>query len=1031
MPTPSSAIVPLLSLGRTGQLQLLRDDRHPLGGVEWQEDGSILLTTNTTVQRLLPDGTPDRAFHGTGRFDLLFSSLGLGFADSYHAQALADGKILVSAEMNGVTGTGSQLTLLRLNADGSVDTTFGLGGVSVERVDPATRLDILSTTVLSDGKILVLTDDWDRRADGGAGPEQAHHIGMTRYLADGELDSSFGKNGFVRDGTDWRGFDAVVQADGKIVVAGSDDDIAEYIVARFNADGSRDLHFGAGGALRPVINNAAYGNGHAAAVAVQADGKIIVAGGFTEESGYLKGLAVVRLNADGSMDPSFGTDGVYNQVFVGSDGNSFAAFIHINDDGSILIGGSMDVDGTTVPAVARLHADGTLDNTFGDRGVARLELGAEVYGYLDGMSVSADGRILLSTTSGSLHGGSPTPVIGQFDSHGHRVAAFGGLDSATTGNADYTQGYLDQFLSPHLSVGAQGGAVASYEGAALTLARAGGARSVDHFTGGNGVSLTDGALRVNGVTIGTASETSGTLRVVFNDHATQALVDTALRGIAYQNTGSFRDGTHIKIDWTFSTDAGAAKVSTDVALHTADAPYWIDALLGHTSTGQSATELRDDLNKLLGGEHSLDLQFASNAGAAPFSSAEQAAIRGVIGALSGVIDLRSGGNGTKLIVHSSGELAAGEGMASGIVSGHGDVSFAFGSNAPANTIELLHNLEHMLGLKHADLPGADDHANLTLLSNGGGAAQGLGVLDVAALQFLYGPSNTERVGDDTYQLSASETNFIWDGAGSDTISAAGLAGDLTLHLEPGHWDYIGAQGASITAAGQVTVNYGSVVENAVGGSGNDQLTGSAGVNKLSGGAGADRLTGLGGDDVLDGGGGIDTAVYAGKAADYLIVRNAGGWTVSDGGGKEGTDRLSGIEHLRFSDVNISLDIDGGAAQVYRLYQAAFDRAPDLAGLGFWMTSQESGVSLHAIADQFQASDEFMRLYGAGASDEAFVTRLYNNVLHRAPDAGGLSFWLGHIRSDISRSDAVIGFSESAENVAALIGKIEHGIAYTL
>jgi hypothetical protein len=115
--------------------------------------------------------------------------------------------------------------------------------------------------------------------------------------------------------------------------------------------------------------------------------------------------------------------------------------------------------------------------------------------------------------------------------------------------------------------------------------------------------------------------------------------------------------------------------------------------------------------------------------------------------------------------------------------------------------------------------------------------------------------------------------------------------------------------------------------------------------------------------------------------------------------------------------------------VFRLYQAAFDRAPDLAGMGFWLDAQQSGIGLQAIAGMFQASPEFTLLYGGGGSDEAFVTRLYKNVLHRAPDAGGLSFWLEHLQKDITRTDALIGFSESPENVAALIGKIEHGIDF--
>jgi hypothetical protein len=310
-----------------------------------------------------------------------------------------------------------------------------------------------------------------------------------------------------------------------------------------------------------------------------------------------------------------------------------------------------------------------------------------------------------------------------------------------------------------------------------------------------------------------------------------------------------------------------------------------------------------------------------------------------------------------------------------------------------------------------------------------GGVQALGVLDIAALQFLYGPSKTGHAGNDIYQLSDSGSNFIWDGAGTDTISAAGLNANLTLHLDPGHWDYVGSKGSSITAAGQVTVNYGSVIENAAGGNGDDDITGTAAANVLGGGAGNDVLTGGGGDDRLDGGSGHNTAAYAGNAADFVITRTAGGWSVSDTTGAEGTDQLLNIDRIRFSDASIALDIDGASGQVYRLYQAAFNRAPDLPGMGFWIKQEEASVSLHDIAAGFMQSAEFTKMYGGG-NDSAFLTRLYSNVLHRAPDAGGMTFWQDLLQHGMSRVDVLIGFSESPENQAAVIGSIAHGIAFT-
>src|SRR5262249_3076266 len=80
-------------------------------------------------------------------------------------------------------------------------------------------------------------------------------------------------------------------------------------------------------------------------------------------------------------------------------------------------------------------------------------------------------------------------------------------------------------------------------------------------------------------------------------------------------------------------------------------------------------------------------------------------------------------------------------------------------------------------------------------------------LETAALQYLYGPSHTVRTGNDTYKLDASTSNFLWDGEGTDTIDGSILSQNLTLHLEAGHWDYIGSKATSITNAGQITVNY--------------------------------------------------------------------------------------------------------------------------------------------------------------------------------------------------------------------------------
>jgi uncharacterized delta-60 repeat protein len=212
----------------------------------------------------------------------------------------------------------------------------------------------------------------------------------------------------------------------------------------------------------------------------------------------------------------------------------------------------------------------------------------------------------------------------------------------------------------------------------------------------------------------------------------------------------------------------------------------------------------------------------------------------------------------------------------------------------------------------------------------------------------------------------------------------------------------------------------------------DTLLGSDSADTMSGDAGDDHLTGGGGNDAIDGGSGLDTAVYVGSVADYAITIGASSTLISDSvSGRDNVDTLANVERLAFADGFLALDIHGDAGQAYRLYQAAFDRVPDLAGLGYQMNELEHGMALRQVAQNFINSPEFASKYGS-LDDTQFVTQLYANVLHRAPDAGGLAFHTGNLASGINtRADVLVGFSESPENQANVIGAIEHGIAYVL
>ncbi|CAN7721518.1 DUF4214 domain-containing protein [Pseudoduganella sp. LjRoot289] len=127
----------------------------------------------------------------------------------------------------------------------------------------------------------------------------------------------------------------------------------------------------------------------------------------------------------------------------------------------------------------------------------------------------------------------------------------------------------------------------------------------------------------------------------------------------------------------------------------------------------------------------------------------------------------------------------------------------------------------------------------------------------------------------------------------------------------------------------------------------------------------------------------------------------------------------------------ALDVEGWAAQVYRLYKAAFDRAPDAAGFRWWLGNVEHGTSMLEVARDFSVSGEFAARFGSEMSDSAYAALLYQNVLHRAPDAGGLQFWSGALAQGVPRADVMLQFAASAENHVQLAGVISGDLQYLL
>jgi hypothetical protein len=194
-----------------------------------------------------------------------------------------------------------------------------------------------------------------------------------------------------------------------------------------------------------------------------------------------------------------------------------------------------------------------------------------------------------------------------------------------------------------------------------------------------------------------------------------------------------------------------------------------------------------------------------------------------------------------------------------------------------------------------------------------------------------------------------------------------------------------------------------------------------------GSAGADALGVATGVVALDGGSGLDTAVYSGARASFHIAREGSGFAVTDAWGDHAS--LVNVERVQFADAMVALDIHGTAGQAYRLYQAAFDRTPDKAGVGYWIDMLDHGETLVGAARDFVGSQEFKGLYGANINDSQFVQALYQNVLHRPAEGAGYDFWMASLQS-VSRAQVLADFSESAENQAQVVGSIQDGFDYT-
>lgn len=335
------------------------------------------------VVRYNSNGALDTSFDGDG---MVTTPIGSGPAYARSVAIQPDGKIIVVGHTGQITN--GDFAVVRYNANGSLDTSFNGDGVITTPIGTG-HDEAHSVAIQSDGKIIAAGYAWNGLN---------YDFALARYNADGSLDTSFDGDGIVTtDSGLISNFTRclAIQADGKIIAAGysTTGSNSDFTIVRYNTDGALDTSFDGDGIVTTELGST---NDTASSVAIQSDGKIIAAGSLS--NGFESDFAVVRYNTNGSLDASFDGDGIATTP-IGTSAD--ADGVVIQTDGKIVAVGSTLTGTNFNYAVVRYNANGSLDTSFDDDGVVTTELGTDE-DEAHSVALQSDGKILVAGYSGTF-----------------------------------------------------------------------------------------------------------------------------------------------------------------------------------------------------------------------------------------------------------------------------------------------------------------------------------------------------------------------------------------------------------------------------------------------------------------------------------------------------------------------------------------------------------------------------------------------------------------------------------------------------